>query len=206
MKQYKFNDAHYGTHNLIAEEVGCGEDILDVGCNKGYLKNLSKENNFYGIDFDESDLRLAKKNGYVEVYRVDLNKYEEFYSNKKFGAIIFGDVLEHLMYPPEVLEYFIKNYLKDNGRIIISLPNVANIIVRFNLLLGKFNYTDSGILDKTHLHLYTTKTAISLIRCAGLKIIKRKFSSNIFGFIIKKIPLLGDLLGFNLIFVCQRKY
>jgi len=206
MKQYKFNDAPFGTHNLIAKEIGSEKDVLDVGCNKGYLKQISEKNNFYGIDFDENDLCHAKEIGYIEVYKIDLNNYKEFYSDNKFDVIIFGDVLEHLMYPSAVLKYFIENYLKDGGRVIISLPNVANFSIRFNLLLGNFNYTDSGILDKTHFHLYTVKTAIELIGSAGLKIIKKKFSSNNFGFIIRKFSFLGSLLGFNLIFVCQKKY
>ena len=204
--KYNFNDSPYGTHSLIAKEIGTNKTVLDVGCNKGYLKQLADDNDFYGIDFNEDDLVEAKNVGYSKVFKINLNNYNEFATNTVFDVIVFGDVLEHLMYPSEVLDFFVKQYLKDDGKLIISLPNVANIVVRLNLLLGKFNYTDSGILDKTHFHLYTKKTGASLVEECGLKIVKKKYSSNNFGWIIKMFPLLGGLLGFNLIFICQKEY
>ena len=69
--------------------------------------------------------------------------------------------------------------------------------------MGKFDYQESGILDKTHLHLYTKKSAKALIEHEGLRIIKTKFSSNNFGRIIEIFPWLGGLLGFDLIFLCE---
>jgi len=204
--KYNFNNAPYGTHNLIAKEIGKNKTILDVGCNKGYLKQLAVDNDFYGIDFDEDYLKEAKNAGYNKTFKIDLNNYNEFVYDAMFDVIVFGDVLEHLMDPAAVLNFFSKRYLKDGGKIIISLPNVANIVVRLNLLLGNFDYTDSGILDKTHLHLYTKKTGALLVEECGLKILDKKYSSNNFGWIIKRFPCLGGLLGFNLIFVCQKGY
>lgn len=204
--QYSFNDARYGTHALIAEEIGSGFSVLDVGCNKGYLKLLSKGNDFYGIDYDENDLKQALSQGYKEVYRVDLNAYREFSCAHQFDVIVFGDVLEHLLFPQEVLSFFLDRFLKDGGKVIISLPNVANIVVRMRLLFGQFDYTESGILDRTHLHLYTKKTAREFIEHSGLVVTKEKYSSNRFGGLIDSFPVLGGLLGFNLIFVCRKKY
>ena len=204
MEQYNFNTAKYGTHALIAKELGNNKKILDVGCNKGYLKKLAPANDFYGIDFDKADLQQAKSDGYLAVYQLDLNKYQSFVCDCKFDTIIFADVLEHLNLPSDVLNFFFSNFLKENGQILISLPNVANIATRLGLLFGNFDYTESGILDKTHLHLYTKKTAKMLIVGSGIKIVKEKFSSNNFGWIIEKFPFLGGLLGFNLIFVCKK--
>lgn len=203
--QYSFNDAEYGTHSLIARSIGNNKKVLDIGCNKGYLKFLSDANDFYGIDYDENDLKQASAAGYKGVFKVDLNLYKDFSCEHKFDVIVFGDVLEHLLFPKEVLVFFIKEYLKEGGRIIISLPNVANVAIRFGLLFGSFDYTENGILDRTHLHLYTKKTAQEFIENAGLRIIRRKFSSNNFGRLIAFFPWLGGLLGFNLIFLCEKK-
>lgn len=205
MDSYCFNRAKYGTHSLIAEEIGENKVVLDVGCNKGYLKLLADPNEFYGIDFDQNDLEEAGRMGYKEVFKLDLNRYEEFACDRTFDVIVFADVLEHLMYPNDALCFFLKKNLKKEGMVIISLPNVANIAIRFGLLFGKFDYTENGILDKTHLHLYTKKSAQSFIESAGLKIVKKKFSSNRFGRMTEAFPWLGGLLGFNLIFVCQRE-
>lgn len=205
MSVYGLNTARFGTHQLIAEELGSSNNILDVGCNKGYLKILAKDNNFCGIDLNSQDLAHARKLGYKRVYKLDLNKYKLFKSKEKFDVIVFADILEHLLHPEEVLSYFVRNYLEKNGKVIISLPNVANFLVRYNLLIGNFDYSDCGILDKTHLHLYTLKSAKELIGRCNLGILKVKYSSNFFGKFVKTFPFLGTLLGFNLIFVCQQE-
>lgn len=80
----------------------------------------------------------------------------------KFDVITFADVLEHLRDPNQALTRA-KDYLKEDGFIIISLPNVANWRVRLSLLLGKFNYTKTGILDESHLRFYNLETAKNLI-------------------------------------------
>jgi len=203
MQKYNFNNAKYGSHKLIANELGSGKLILDVGCNKGYLYNLAPNNIFYGIDYNGKELELAKTN-YEEVYRINLNNYKLFKVGLKFDVIIFADILEHLIYPEQVLRYFVSNYLKKTGKVILSLPNIANFSIRISLLFGKFNYTESGILDKTHLHLYTLKSAKRLIESCSLSIKKEKFSSNHFGFLIKRSHFLGSILGFNIILTCKR--
>ena len=38
-------------------------------------------------------------------------------------------------------------YLRPHGRVIVSVPNVANITVRLALLLGRFEYRPRGIMD-----------------------------------------------------------
>jgi 2-polyprenyl-3-methyl-5-hydroxy-6-metoxy-1,4-benzoquinol methylase len=203
MNEYNLNTSKYGTHKLIADELGKNMTVLDIGCNKGYLKILADDSNsFWGIDFFLDNLQIAKKNGYKIVYKIDLNNFEKFRSKKKFDILIFADILEHLVYPEKVLTFFVNNNLKDNGKVIISLPNILNISMRMNLLFGRFDYTEEGILDKTHLHFYTSKAAKKLINFSGLKIIKEKFSSNRFGFLFRKFAFLRNLLGYNLIYIC----
>jgi len=204
MGTYKLNKANYGTHNIISGEIGENKVVLDIGCNKGYLYNLAPNNTFYGIDYSKKDLEIAKAN-YKKVYRIDLNNnYSEFREELKFDVIVFADIIEHLVSPSIILKYFVNNYLKDYGTVIISLPNVAHFSIRWKLLSGKFDYTESGILDRTHLHLYTLSTAKKLIGDEGLKIKKIKFSSNNLGFLIERAPFLGSILGFNLIFICTK--
>ncbi len=88
----------------------------------------------------------------------------------RFDAIIFGDVLEHLRDPRAVLEKM-SALLKPGGKILISLPNIANIWVRLNLLFGRFNYSRVGILDESHLRFFTLKTAKQLASDSGLDVV-----------------------------------
>jgi 2-polyprenyl-3-methyl-5-hydroxy-6-metoxy-1,4-benzoquinol methylase len=205
MSIYDVNFARYGTHKLIAEELEKNLLILDVGCNKGYLKSLTDNSNtFYGLDSNEGDLEIAHQNGYVFIEKINLNEYGKLKLKKTFDVIIFADILEHVLHRNEILEFFIENHLKKNGRIIVSLPNVAHITIRLKLLFGDFTYTEAGILDKTHLHLFTLKSARDFIAACGLRIEREKFSSNRFGYILDLFPILGKLLGYNIILVCRR--
>lgn len=205
MDVYQFNQSKYGTHKVILSFLRRDEVVLDVGCGSGYLGEHSQENRFYGIEINKEKAQKAKE-VYKEVLVGDVEKLVNFpLSFPKFDVIVFADVLEHLVNPQRTLTYFVKNYLKEGGRVIISLPNVAHLTIRLSLLFGKFDYTDTGILDKTHLHLYTLKSARELIDSVGLEVKEIAYSSNRFGWLIKKIPLLGTILGFNLIFLCQEK-
>ncbi len=204
INNYQLNLSRYGTHQIICSLLQGKKTILDIGCNDGYLVKLYSKGIFTGIDYSAVSAKLAKKNGFYDVRVGDLNNYSQFNLKQKFEALIFADILEHLLYPQKVLTYFTNKNLKKGGQIIVSLPNVAHFMIRFNLLLGRFNYTDSGILDRTHLHLYTKKTAKELLENSGLRIVSSHFSSNRFGWLIRLLPFLGSLLGFNLIFLCQK--
>lgn len=196
----------YSTKNVIFRNItGKNKNILDVGCNEGYFgfNNLEKTNKYYGIDIMEESLRIAnKKYAAVEIY--NLEELKELSFNKKFDYIIFGDVLEHIKNPEEVLKFFTEKYLNKKGKLIISLPNIANWQIRFNLLFGKFDYTEIGILDNTHLKLYTFKSAQELIKRANLKVKKIEFGSDIFGPIINLLPILRNILSTNIILVCEK--
>ena len=153
---------------------GAGERLLDVGCARGYLMNELRSQNWtvFGIEPDSSDCEIASQAGFSvfncsaeEALESDLGKYDR---------IVFADVLEHLVNPTEVLRAY-RRHLAENGTVIISVPNIAHLSVRAQLMLGRFNMTDVGILDRTHLHFYTQKTLFEFIRECGFSIVN--FSS-----------------------------
>ena len=84
-----------------------------------------------------------------------------------FDVIIMADIIEHLKDPLKTIIYF-KKFLKKNGLLIISVPNIANIYSRTKLLLGFFDYGERGILDKTHLKFFTLRSFRMLIKNSGL--------------------------------------
>lgn len=197
---------YYSSKNVIMREIkGSNKKILDVGCNEGYFGKNDKEtsNQYYGIDILEDALKIAKKS-YKKAYIYDLEKLKPLeFGVDKFDYIIFGDVLEHIKNPVEVLKFFSDKYLEKGGKIIISLPNVANWQVRFKLLFGNFDYTHGGILDNTHLKLYTFKSALDLINSSNLKIEKILYGASILGYVIKFLPFLRNILSTNVILICN---
>ncbi len=181
MNIYTFKPDKYSSHMKIINflkslEIKNKIKILDIGCSKGFMaENLMSYNfEFYGIDINKEDVKFAKKY-YKKIKIIDIDNENLPYKNNFFDIIIMGDIIEHLKEPLKALKN-IKNLLKRNGIIIISTPNIANIYIRFNLLCGNFEYTDRGILDKTHLRFFTLKTFRQLVKESHLKIINENFT------------------------------
>jgi 2-polyprenyl-3-methyl-5-hydroxy-6-metoxy-1,4-benzoquinol methylase len=153
--------------------------ILDIGCGSGplgaLLRKYGHQIEIVGIDKDSKALETAAPS-YDRVFSMDLDAFVGIpYPQGYFDAIVLADVLEHLKTPNDFLRT-IGKYLAPTGMVVISLPNVARLEVRIKLLLGKFNYTPSGIMDKTHLHFYTYSTARSLVENAGFVIRKIEYT------------------------------
>jgi O-antigen biosynthesis protein len=177
--------------------------ILDVGCASGYLGKLIKERNpkcdIWGIDGNKEAVKEAERD-YKQVWLLNLNEpIPGNLTNEKFDVIIFADVLEHLLFAEEVLKYF-RSRLKPGGRILVSLPNVGNWRVRFGLLLGSFNYQDYGVLDRTHVQLYTFATAKRLLEKAGFQVMRARPTANLsIQGALAQIPFLRGLLGIQVV-------
>src|SRR5690606_24139579 len=88
---------------------------------------------------------------------------------KKYDVILMIDVIEHLVNPRNSLRS-IGSLLKPDGVLIFSVPNMAHISIRLNLLNGKLNYTKTGLLDDTHLHFYTEEYLVNVLTDAGFAI------------------------------------
>lgn len=152
--------------------------ILDVGCGTGNRGKFLKRqgNECFGITISGREAEIAQKElDGVIVTDVEITTSLPF-DEDFFDTIIFADVLEHLRNPEHILT-LVKQYLKPGGKIIASIPNVANFVVRMNLLRGRFDYEQTGILDNTHIRFYTLKTARSLLTSAGYEILDTKFTN-----------------------------
>jgi len=171
-KRYELSidlDNKNSSHTLIVELTGSGKKVLDVGASTGYLSRILKdEGNFViGVEIDKEAAELAKECcdliivGDIEV--IELNKFIE---NSSIDVIILGDVLEHLKSPENVLEK-IKKYLKPNGYLVVSLPNICHGDVLLNLICGNFKYTPTGLLDVTHLRFFGFKNIVHMFNKCG---------------------------------------
>ena len=174
----KSGDYSFSFNKFVFDQVPSKSTCLDVGCWTGNLgKLLIKHKNCLvdGIDFKQVVLNKAQRNKYRKTYLMNLNN--EFFDSKlilnKYEVIIFADILEHLINPGVILSYF-KRYLTPGGQIIISLPNIAFLLYRIQLLLGQWNYREFGTLDKTHLRFYTIKSGVDMVKAAGFKIVEVK--------------------------------
>ncbi len=89
-----------------------------------------------------------------------------------FDLVVCGDVLEHLKHPQRVLPA-LGRLVSPGGHLLVSVPNIAHLWVRLNLLAGRFEYTDRGILDYTHLRFFTRRSLQRLLIEAGLRVVRQ---------------------------------
>ena len=146
--------------------------MLEIGCATGQVSRRLKENGceVIGIEMDGESAQMAKE--YCEAVLVaDVETIEDLSYHDYFDCILLLDVLEHLRSPLSVLKRM-KAYLKKDGSVIVSLPNIANWMIRWAVLFGRFRYSDYGILDRTHLRFFDETSARELISDAGFEITK----------------------------------
>jgi O-antigen biosynthesis protein len=154
------------------EMVGAGKKVLEIGPGSGHLTEaLAKQNcRVTCIEIDENLTSIARSFCQrMIVADVESVNLEDAFPGERFDVILLGDVLEHLKHP-EIILRKLRDYLQPAGYLVISLPNVAHASVRLALLSGQFNYSEEGIIDRTHLRFFTLATIVSLSREAGYRI------------------------------------
>lgn len=147
--------------------IPAGSTVLDVGCGTGSLskviQTLSRAK-IIGIEPDAERAKLARARG-LTVFEGFLD--DSFIRNHgPFDIIMFADVLEHLADPSEIV-LLAKEGLTPKGAFVVSVPNVAHWSSRLNLMLGRFDYQETGIMDATHLRWFTRKTICTFFENLG---------------------------------------
>ena len=136
----------------------------------GIASRLSpkKDFAFFGVE-PNRDWAEAAKNAYADIFIGLLDEIPDAFLSD-FNAILLMDILEHTPNPQESLQRLVDSQDKTTF-FFISVPNIANIWIRLSLLFGKFDYTDNGILDRTHLKFFTKKTLLAMLDATGLEVL-----------------------------------
>jgi 2-polyprenyl-3-methyl-5-hydroxy-6-metoxy-1,4-benzoquinol methylase len=166
------NDDRFSRNYVFLEEAKKYRSILECGCSTGFLSRqlAAAGSRVVGIEIDPDAAEKARQ-FCARVLSVDLNR--PGWSNavgEQFDLVTYGDVLEHLLEPRDVLRET-RNLLAPGGRVLISLPNIAYWTMRVKLLLGRFEYESMGLMDYTHLRFFTVHTARKMIEQAGYRIL-----------------------------------
>jgi 2-polyprenyl-3-methyl-5-hydroxy-6-metoxy-1,4-benzoquinol methylase len=173
---YPIKGSKYSSHYYALQMIGRNQEVLDIACGEGFFAvEISKQGNrVAGLDsLPKADHDSAMSDYFCADLNVGLDGVIERLKGRRFDRVLLLDILEHLYHPERVLAQC-HALLEEDGQIIVSVPNVANLSVRLMLLFGNFDYTDRGILDRTHQRWYTRKTARELMKQAGYKIVEEK--------------------------------
>lgn len=170
-----FKSADYGlpeANEDIFRLVKDGSNVLDVGCASGKLAERLKKEKKCFVAGIESDSGLAGQAQLKcdKVIKASVSEIKELpFAKGFFDCIIFADILEHIVNPDEVL-INLKDYLSDNGYILLSVPNIANWEIRLKLLFGNFTY-GHPLIDGGHLRFFTLASIRKLLRYCGYRVV-----------------------------------
>lgn len=195
--KYSYKQNRYSSHNIILSIISSTSNgkkwrILDIGCGSGFLAARIKKlgHHVVGVDvYDNSEARKSCDKFYV----TDIEKNIGIADESHFDCIIMADIIEHTRNPEEILLQ-IRNHLKPDGIIVMSTGNVANLYIRLKLLMGNFEYTERGILDNTHYHLFTTRSSKNLLQNCGFRILRNNYTPIPFELVIPDQSYISDAL------------
>lgn len=158
-------------HSVLMRLIPRDSRVLELGCASGYLSGYMERAlgcRVTGLEFDPAATAIAAQRC-SEVHTVDLDAPDALQAaqaSAPYDVLLAAAVLEHLKYPERLLQQA-RALLKPGARVIVSLPNIAYWRLRLMLLAGRFDYTDYGVMDRTHLRLYTAKTGRALLAEQG---------------------------------------
>lgn len=155
-------------HAFALAFVGSGHRVLEIGCSTGHVTThlVAAGNEVTGVELDEDAAARARTvTPTVHVVDLDAAKVSDIES-PRFDVILLGDVLEHVREPGAVLADIV-TLLEPQGRLVISVPNLAHADVRLMLLEGRVEYQDDGLLDRTHLRWFTKDSLRTLLADTG---------------------------------------
>jgi glycosyltransferase involved in cell wall biosynthesis/2-polyprenyl-3-methyl-5-hydroxy-6-metoxy-1,4-benzoquinol methylase len=161
------------SHTQLVKRIPKGSRVLELGCATGYMSEyLRQQLGCYviGVEYDRAMAQKAKQHcDQVIVGDVQKDHWLKSLADEKFDIITCADILEHLRDPISLLKKLPK-YLKEDGCLLASLPNGAHAALRLELLEGRFTYEDTGLLDRTHLHLFNYHSLRELFVRGGFKV------------------------------------
>ncbi len=164
-------------HQKLLALVPDGSRVLDVGCSTGYLARPLVERgcSVVGIELSEEAAQGARE-VCEDVLVGDVEELELPFADASLDVILCGDLIEHLRDPRRFLER-VRPLLRRDGLLVLSTPNVANWAIRLGLLAGRWRYTERGILDRTHTHLFTRNTLREALDATGFRIVTFDFTA-----------------------------
>jgi 2-polyprenyl-3-methyl-5-hydroxy-6-metoxy-1,4-benzoquinol methylase len=162
---YTMKHSPLSSHAQLRDMVGPPpRRVLDIGCGQGELAHTLKQrgHTVFGVDREPPQFPL---DGFTSA---DLTHGLPLDSDMLFDTVILADVLEHMPDPMSLL-MAARAHLAPGGSLLVSLPNAVHWSVRAQILAGRFEYANKGILDRTHLRFFTQASAEQMFAQAGLR-------------------------------------
>ena len=221
-KTYMAYSSHAMALKIVEEKRP--HHLLDIGCGPGFLAKRCSD---MGIEVTGIDMQAPQPGMMRKFRQMNLEENILIPDAMRFDMILLLDVIEHLAEPERFL-LDLRNCSEptelgdkteaQTPTLVISTPNIAFAAIRLNLLLGRFNYAERGILDITHKRLFTKRTLVNMLSECGYKVEKFMpvgvpFMAVLGGRTGKFLNLVGTMMAriwpsmfsFQLMVVCKPK-
>lgn len=148
--------------------------VLDIGCGAGGFGatlrgKLGGSARIDGIEAVEKQAGVARRSGnYGEVIKGYFPD-DMPGDSPRYDLLVFNDVLEHMLEPWSVLKQAHAN-LSPSGRVLATIPSIQFAPVLWQVARGRWDYTDDGTLDRTHVRFFTRRTMIEMFEDAGYRV------------------------------------
>ncbi|MCK5662259.1 MAG: class I SAM-dependent methyltransferase [Thiotrichaceae bacterium] len=150
--------------------------ILEIGCSNGntgaLALSMGKCGRYTCVEMNEAAAARAKEK-VCEVLVGDIERLEFPWEEQSFDVLILSEVLEHLVDPWRLLQKLHK-YLKPGALVFASSPNISHYKIILMLLKGRWDLTDVGVMDRTHLRWFTPDSFKKMFSSSGYDVISVK--------------------------------
>ena len=150
--------------------------ILEVGTGSGSLAAAVKQRRpgveYVGVEITPEYVERSRERCdrmYLENFETP--SYKLLQEIAQQDAIVFSDVLEHFIDPWRVMQMLFET-LHQGAYVVASIPNTQHWSIQVRLNRGDWRYSQSGLLDQTHVRFFTRETIVELFEKAGFKIVQ----------------------------------
>ena len=106
-------------YDFASKYIKEGDKVLDIGCGWGFFSSYVPKADYLGIEFSqESKQKCEERN-----IKVTSTLIEDMPKDNKFDVVVAFQVVEHIENPINFVSSM-RDITKDNGLMIISVPNV----------------------------------------------------------------------------------
>jgi 2-polyprenyl-3-methyl-5-hydroxy-6-metoxy-1,4-benzoquinol methylase len=145
--------------------------ILDIGCGVGFVARRCEQ---LGAMVTGLDMQEPSPNMMSAFHQLNLEQDQIPVDPFDYDMVLMLDIIEHLQ-DPESFLVGLRNRSRSilpgwGPLVVLSTPNIAFITIRLNLLIGRFNYADRGILDITHKRLFTKRSLLRILQDCGYEV------------------------------------
>ena len=161
-------------HDIVRRlKTGPDAAILELGCGAGGTGAAAlaagKAGHYVGIELSPKAAAAARTR-LTEVIEGNVETLDLAAHHGRYDALIISEVLEHLTDPWRALTG-LAACVRPGGQVFASSPNIAHWRVIRSLLTGRFDYQESGAMDRTHLRWFTPASYRDLFSSAGLDVV-----------------------------------